>query len=154
MFLGINLRVVVNHRLLFFRIYFVSVHAASHDGDASMGTLPFIHPRYQDKAVSRDVVWKKSTFPERQSPPVLLGCCCVWTGREGGCSPPHPHPPTPLKDRKRKEKQKSVTGRLLSHRCHCDGAPQAEQGEGGWGLGRDSLTSLLFLVISSACGER
>lgn len=54
------------------------------------------------------------------------------------------HPP--LKDRKRKEKQKSVTGRLLSHRCHCDGAPQADRG--GWGglvagMGRSYLPSFL-----------
>lgn len=122
----ISYRVVFNLQLLFFRIYFVFVHAASHrHGRAAI---------YSSSPLAKMMCEKKSIFPGTQSSPVLLGCCCVWTGGEGGGSTPLP----PLKDRKRKEKQKSVSGRLLSHRCHCDGAPQAERGEGWWGSrGRD-----------------
>lgn len=90
-FLGINGRVTVSDRLLSCRIPLVFLHAASRHGATSMGMLPFIPPRSQDKAVSGDAVRKKSIFPERQSSPVLLGCC-VWTGREGGCFPPSPPP--------------------------------------------------------------
>lgn len=35
-----------------------------------------------------DDVRNKSTFPGTRSSPVLLGCCCVWTGGEGGRSTP------------------------------------------------------------------
>lgn len=44
----------------------------------------------------------------------------------------------PLKDGKRKEKQKRVSGRLLSHRRHCNGALQVA-GEGGQDSSPSSL---------------
>lgn len=51
----------------------------------------------------------------------------------------------PLKDGKRKEKQKRVSGRLLSHHRHRDGAPQAV----GWGV-VGGWTGLFTLVSSSS----
>lgn len=120
-----------------------------------MDVPPFIHPLYQDNPVSRDDVRKKSIFPWTQLSPVLLGCCCVWTGGEGGRFHP-PTPTLPLKDRIRKEKQKSVTGRLEDY-CHTAVTvmvPRRQNGGLGGSGGWDGTLSLLFLVISSACGER
>lgn len=85
---------------------------------------------------------------------------CGQVGRVGVSTPPPPHPTIKRQNKKGKtEKCHWKTGRLLSHCCHCDGAPQAERGVGGLGGlggsgGWDGTLSLLFLVISSACGER
>lgn len=73
----------------------------------------------------------------------LLGCCVVcgpvggWLGVDNVPNtliPPFNPPPSKLKiEKERKEKQKSVTGRLLSHRCHRDGALRAVWGRDWWG---------------------
>lgn len=66
-------------------------------------------------------------------------------------------PPTPLKDRKRKGKNRKVSPEDYCHTAVTVMVPRRQEwggGGGGGGWGRDSLTSLLFLVISSACGER
>lgn len=67
-------------------------------------------------------------------------CMLLSRGFENDLLPPH----TPIKNYEKKErmkernKQRSVTGRLLSHRCHRDGAPRAVRGrhrrgsEDGW----------------------
>lgn len=65
----------------------------------------------------------------------LLGCCVVcgpvggWLGVDNVPNTLIPPPTSKLKiEKERKEKQKSVTGRLLSHRCHRDGALRAVWG--------------------------
>lgn len=121
----------------------------------------------------------------------LLGCCCVgmgWGGVgvcDGGVVHNAPNtllPPIKKIEKERKIKKKSVTGRLLSYRCHRDGALRALWGRdwrgsavwkgrwwwwGGW-LNTNSPSfslllslsprllpnPLLSLVISSPCGER